>query len=199
MVVYSDSFARANGALGASWVYGNGSTNPAIVSDAAGMSNTTAGFYPAAYVDPIQTDAQFVQVTLSGAVTSSGSSFFLRGSSSWSQYVLMGVSTAGTYIQLVTAGPTYTTEVTSSTAIPSGATLLLTALGHTYTAYVNGLQMCQWVDSGAATVIGAGYRLGGVSAYRTGSTNAQSVQDFIFGDIPAPLLLSQSVKRAAFY
>lgn len=191
-VTWADSFTRANqSALGNGWTLGNGSTQPAISSNAAACTTTTSGYYPAIW-QQARTDRYYVQVQLDGAPTATGVAVLIRCNTGFTQQVGAFVSSAATssailYIQTATAS-TATTEASNSTTWSSGQYLTISANGNVYTQWKSstpvwqtGTAVLTWTDSSNVTSTGLGFRYGGI-AQQYGSPASVPVQNFVMSD-----------------
>lgn len=192
-VTWADSFTRANqSALGNGWTLGNGSTEPAISSNSATYTGSTAGYYPALYPQPARTDRVYAQVQL-GTPTSVGTAVLVRCNVGFTQQVAGFASTGSpsTAILLIqtATGSTATTEASNATATwASGQYLTITAAGTVYTvwqsstpAWQSGTNVLSWTDSGSATSTGLAYRYGGIGV-QYGSPASAPVKNFVLSD-----------------
>lgn len=192
-VVWADSFTRANqNALGNGWTVGNGTTQPAISSNSAACTTTTAGYYPAIYPQQARTDRYYVQVQLNGSPTATGVAVLIRCNAGFTQQVGAFVSSAATstailYIQNATASSN-TTEASGTTTYSSGQYLTVSCAGNVYTqwqsstpAWQAGTAVLTWTDSSNVTSSGLGNRYGGIATQYSAGASVP-IQNFILAD-----------------
>jgi hypothetical protein len=190
-VTWSDTFTRANqSALGNGWTLGNGTTEPAISSNTATYTGSTAGYYPALYPQPVRTDRFYAQVML-GTPTASGVAVMIRCNSGFTQQVAAFASSASTSSAILFVkngtGSSSTSEASTTGTWSSGQFLTIACAGNVYSMYRSSTPAWQstasilsWTDSGATTSIGVGFRLGGIAVQYTPASGP--VSNFVLSD-----------------
>lgn len=184
-VWFVDDFNRANGDLGSNWVHRNSTGAPQISSNQVIMPTApAAGIYDATWTTPCLTEDQFVEITCVTS-TNADSGILLRGTAAgacvklvWWSGVIQILHQTGWNGTGFTSGGTSTVSVSVV-----GKRLRLTAEGNVYTAYLDGVQVSQWVDT--ANVIPLTGRLGGIYTRRVSSTRSGSMDAWAFGDLYA--------------
>lgn len=156
-----------NDAVG--WTRGNGTTYPAFGSGQASVSAGSTAVYPALYTAALMPgDDLYVELKLAatppGGVPQSGP--ILRGNSTFTQWVALGVAngTIGIYTYTSGTGSGQTTRASVTGQTPaSGDSFRLTAIGNSYVATKNGATFgLSWVDTTGVVQQGAAYRYGGL-------------------------------------
>lgn len=179
LATFTDDFNRADNALGPNW---NGGAM-SVSSNQAALNTTTAGTYVSTWLTACTRPAQFVEATVVSSTTSP-SGLVLRSASVAAPGVVLQWSGTGV-LDLVTytdaSGGGATVRASAATGLTlTGKRLRLTATGTTYTGYVDGTQVIQWVDTGG--VVATSGRYGGIMMRRVGTVNGGPIDDWAFGD-----------------
>lgn len=165
---YTDTFNRANGAIGSNW--SPSSPQPTINSNAA-QNSTTSGNTPQLVeynAGVLATDNYEVIVTVKTPVGTNRSTqtyFYVlgrcRGTGTQDDdiVVLVGAGAAlssGIYTR--STGGAFTQRVAISGGWTSGQTATLRCQGNVYTAFRGATQVAQWTDTGSIVPIDANHR-----------------------------------------
>lgn len=162
-LVFTDTFNRANGGLGANWTDRAGSGNITINGNKA-VTNT-AGRVAVSWNSDLNTDTQQVEVDSTGLFSTSDEINLHLRSSTGNTVWLSAVANSQWEICTGTAwGVSGTTRATSSSTNLSinNATIKFTASGNVYRGYREGVEVVTWTDSGAVHPTGSGQRMVGL-------------------------------------
>lgn len=188
MASFTDTFNRANGALGASWTAITG--NLTIVSNAAAVSaNSDNG--QATYATVADTNDHKTAVTLNTTPTTGDfGQLYIRFRTSPFDGVSMmwNVNASALYIFTVVNSVEVQQAVTGGFTFVAGDTISLEAVGNLYVARYNGAPSLTWSDTGGAvfgSLTDSSHRNTKI-LYNTGAAGANHGYDsFAFQDITA--------------
>lgn len=174
---FTDSFDRANGALGADWT--------TVSSGLTISSNKIQGNGYSLWTTDCLTDDEFVQVTVGSTVSGTIYLYVRTPVAGWPN--INGIITLSSGAWTITtdpsnAGANHTNRASGSLGsgvVVAGSVLRFEAVGNVYTFKHNGSNIGTWTDSGAVITPGPTKRKVGVQL----SASTISVDDFVGGDL----------------
>lgn len=165
---YTDTFNRANGAIGSNW--SPSSPQPVINTNAA-QNSTISGNTPQLVeynAGVMLSDNYRVAATVKtpvGTNRSTGTYFYVLGRCTGTgtqndDIVVLVASGAALSSGIYTrsSGGTFTSRASISTSFVSGDVAELRCVGNVYTAYKNSTQIATWTDSGGIVPVDANHR-----------------------------------------
>lgn len=155
---------------------------------------STAGWAPAIWTTPVETDSFSVKCTLNSAPASTSlqsatyqrsAGCVIKSNIGFTQAVWCGVDSAGCYILTTTSGSGggITLRASTGTAWSSGDVMLATVAGGIFTIYRNGTFHVAWTDASTPFITANGFhRQGGLYVSQSNFTASCSLKLLTIAD-----------------